>query len=75
MAVIILLGLRSPSATVSEILGEPQVANALATTKTKAPAAASNRVLSFFSAAEIEAYLHNGEKPTLVEFYSDFGIN
>ena len=31
--------------------------------------------VDFNSISEIEKYLQNGEKPTLVEFYSDFGIS
>lgn len=75
LGVSILLGLRTPPATASEVLGEPGVASALTTTKTKAFAASPETVLSFSSTEEIEAYLHNGAKPTLVEFYSDFGIS
>jgi hypothetical protein len=74
LAVVMLLGLRTPPATVSEALVEPVVANALTTTNTTTSASLTDALLIFSSIDEIEAYLQSGEKPTLVEFYSDFGI-
>jgi phosphoglycerol transferase MdoB-like AlkP superfamily enzyme len=74
LAVVVLLGLRTPAATVSEVSGEPATANASTKTNTTNSAVATERELTFSSMEAIEAYLQRGEKPTLVEFYSDFGI-
>lgn len=74
LAVIMLLGLRTPPATVSEVLDEPIADNAWDKTSVVNSAVPTNRSLDFSSAEDIEAYLQEGKKPTLVEFYSDFGI-
>lgn len=73
LSVVLLLGLRTPGATVSETVSEPATNNTVSKTKNVENSAVSTE-LDFTSTADIEAYLQNGEKPTLVEFYSDFGI-
>ncbi len=72
LAVVFVLSLRTPAATVSEM--ETAVSpNSLATTNNiNQPNALE---IEFDSITAIEAYLQGSEKPTLVEFYSDFGIS
>ena len=74
LAAVLLLGLRTPPATVSEVLNEPIADDALDKTSVMNSAAPTDRSLDFSSAGAIGAYLQEGKKPTLVEFYSDFGI-
>jgi hypothetical protein len=74
LAAVLLLGLRTPPATVSEVLNEPIADDALDKTSVMNSAAPTDRSLDFSSAEAIGAYLQEGKKPTLVEFYSDFGI-
>jgi hypothetical protein len=75
LAVAVLVGLRTSAAIESEILAGPEfvnvsnknvAANSVNTTEERFP--------NFFSTEDITTYLQNRDKPTLVEFYSDFGM-
>ena len=74
LAAVMLLGLRTPPATVSEVLDKPAADDALDKTSVMNSVVSTDRLLDFSSVEDIEVYLRAGEKPTLVEFYSDFGI-
>lgn len=74
LSVVVVLGLRTPAATVSEVVGESVAANSLAKSNMVNSAVPTDKSLEFSSTAEIESYLANSDKPTLVEFYSDLGI-
>ena len=74
VAIVFLLGLRTPPASVSE----PESA---AIINTSNPSQAINPVslgymeLSLDSLQVIQAAILSGDKPTLVEIYADFGIS
>lgn len=73
-SVVVVLSLRTPAVTVSELVSDSAVDNSIAKSNMMNTAASANRPLDFSSIQDIERYLGSGGKPTLVEFYSDFGF-
>lgn len=76
LAVVFLFSLRTPAATVSMPTETAVLSNTSTIAKVSEQTnALENGVIELNSIEEIEQYLQNGAKPTLIEFYSDFGVS
>ncbi len=67
LAIALLFSLRTPNATVSQRLDKP--------VQLETTISIESTILDFETVDDIETYLANGDKPTLVEIYADLGIS